>query len=303
MSIDGLVESLVAVAEAVARSEMPERPFVRYDYLEDSCITMIGSDDEFVIVPMWIAKGDLEQTLRSEQVERLCAALDVAGKGAVSQSIRAHVKSLLDMASSCSETVDRMHSDGLRKANRLCTDWVGMHALDDDAPLIDAEFLAGLGRAWDKTIGGNFDKRMRLASCLQSIGPQGIIVMNPDVSVESLSAEEVASRYWSILGSANAGIARARWRLKEAILRAVEYLRALPGDIVDAQSHKSDKHSALIRADEASRLSRLDADTIRKRARRDGWTTKKSGRMNCYRLEDLERTWPSRRFRPDSGNK
>lgn len=56
-----------------------------------------------------------------------------------------------------------------------------------------------------------------------------------------------------------------------------------------------------IRADEAARNSGLSADSIRKRATREGWKVTKSGQMNCYRLEDLQVAWPNKDFSSDNG--
>jgi hypothetical protein len=58
-----------------------------------------------------------------------------------------------------------------------------------------------------------------------------------------------------------------------------------------------------IRADDASRHSQLNADTIRKAAKRGKWNTKRSGRMHCYDLCDLENQWPNRTFIPDASGK
>lgn len=49
----------------------------------------------------------------------------------------------------------------------------------------------------------------------------------------------------------------------------------------------------------ASLESGLSADTIRVRARREEWPIGKAGKMNSYRLSDLEGAWPERRFLPD----
>ncbi len=63
------------------------------------------------------------------------------------------------------------------------------------------------------------------------------------------------------------------------------------------------KTSLWVRADDASRRSGLSADTIRKRANRDGWYIEKSGELNVYRIEDLESVWRDRNFRHDATGK
>lgn len=57
-----------------------------------------------------------------------------------------------------------------------------------------------------------------------------------------------------------------------------------------------------VRSDDAATLSGLSPDALRKRAQREGWTLKRSGQLNCYRLVDLKRAWPNR-FTPDKGGK
>lgn len=59
------------------------------------------------------------------------------------------------------------------------------------------------------------------------------------------------------------------------------------------------EHDPWIPASVATRRSGLSADTIRKRAERDHWPVEKIGRMNAYRLSDLERAWSKRNFRTD----
>jgi hypothetical protein len=55
-----------------------------------------------------------------------------------------------------------------------------------------------------------------------------------------------------------------------------------------------------IRSDEASRRSGLSPSTLRKRANKQGWRTRRSGpKYLCYRLEDLENAWPHKNFRQD----
>lgn len=57
--------------------------------------------------------------------------------------------------------------------------------------------------------------------------------------------------------------------------------------------------SLWIPANVATKRSGLNADTILKRAKREGWPVEKIGRMNAYRLTDLELAWPKRNFRTD----
>lgn len=54
-----------------------------------------------------------------------------------------------------------------------------------------------------------------------------------------------------------------------------------------------------VAANVAVKRSGLDAGTIRKRAARERWPIDKIGRMNAYRLSDLERAWPRKNFRGD----
>lgn len=51
-----------------------------------------------------------------------------------------------------------------------------------------------------------------------------------------------------------------------------------------------------VRADEAVKASGLSPGAISKRSKREGWGTRKSGRMNVYPLARLLQAWPHRRF-------
>lgn len=55
-----------------------------------------------------------------------------------------------------------------------------------------------------------------------------------------------------------------------------------------------------VRSDDAAKRSELSPDAIRKRAERENWETKRSGRMLCYRLDLLETAWPNKSFRADT---
>lgn len=56
-----------------------------------------------------------------------------------------------------------------------------------------------------------------------------------------------------------------------------------------------------VRADDAARWSGLDTGTILKQAKARGWQTKKSGRMNCYRLTDLKQYRPDKTWQAKEG--
>lgn len=72
------------------------------------------------------------------------------------------------------------------------------------------------------------------------------------------------------------------------------------GKTARARFASLEEQDAWVRADTASRNSNLDAGTIRKRAHREGWEIRKAGSRNVYKLADLQRAWPDRRFSQDN---
>lgn len=60
----------------------------------------------------------------------------------------------------------------------------------------------------------------------------------------------------------------------------------------------SSRAEVWISSADAAEGSGLSTDALRKRARREGWPTRSSGRMLCYRKSDLVKAWPHRRFEP-----
>ena len=85
--------------------------------------------------------------------------------------------------------------------------------------------------------------------------------------------------------------------------RRTDQNRAPAGGSVGGQEGESGGHAVWMRADEAAKSSGLSADSIRKRAAREGWKVQKSGQMNCYRAEDLQRASPNRSFSSDNDRK
>lgn len=90
--------------------------------------------------------------------------------------------------------------------------------------------------------------------------------------------------------------------LQGAARRAIEVLQLIQSSSKPATGTQRETDQ-WIRADEASKHSGLNPDTIRKAAKRERWAILKSGAKNVYRLEDLVNTWPHKRFTPDNGGK
>lgn len=79
----------------------------------------------------------------------------------------------------------------------------------------------------------------------------------------------------------------------------IHALHAIESAITSLRSQQTPNRDRWVRADTASRESNLHADTIRKRAQKEGWEVRKAGAMNAYRLADLKSAWPDKRFLPE----
>ncbi len=83
-----------------------------------------------------------------------------------------------------------------------------------------------------------------------------------------------------------------RWKLRVAdVQKLIDHL----GDASTVQLQPPDEW---IRSDEAAKRTDMSPDAFRSRANRKGWPTKRSGRMRCYRLSDLQAAYPNKNFRP-----